>query len=515
MTSQVMTTEQLRAQRKPENVEANFNTYRGFQAMHHMAESLANSTIIPEAFRNTIMVKDRYDQQAKKWLFRPEANPNGVSNCIIALNMAQRLGADPMMIMQNLYLVDGRPSWSSQFIIAAINSSGRYSPLRFDITGGEEEVEIPYAVTEWVYNQATKKKEPVESNQTARVKNYKCVAWVVEKATGERLESTPITMEMAVKEGWYQKNGSKWQSMPEQMLRYRAASFFGRIYAPDLLMGLRTQEEEMESIIDITPEPAPQEAPQTLDSIKQNVVKEVVTDAPAEEKPAVNEKKSKEVKAHYLATFKCASAVKGIEHALKKALLDPELTDAHKKELELGAQKEITAIEKHLADSAMAKEQAENDGISVDELKRLQQEAEALVQQKKQPSSAEMKKEYAKALNLSKSLADVLDIEEQIENDNALTQTDFQYLQANIEQVRTKFETSQAPAVDPIKSGSVKNGLTLLISDAKNGEDIRQVAQQMNAAKPNLTNEHQQELLQAYAQKKKLIEDQFDMFQSN
>ena len=150
--------------------------------------------------------------------------------------------------------------------------------------------------------------------------------------------------------------------------------------------------------------------------------------------------------------------------------------------------------------------------LSVDELKRLQQEAEALVQQKKQPSSAEMKKEYAKALNTAKSLADILDIEEQIENDNALTQTDFQYLQANIEQVRTKFETSQAPAVDPIKSGSVKNGLTLLISDAKNGEDLRQVAQEMNAAKPNLTSEHQQELLQAYQQKKKLIEDQMDMF---
>lgn len=160
-------------------------------------------------------------------------------------------------------------------------------------------------------------------------------------------------------------------------------------------------------------------------------------------------------------------------------------------------------------------EDVQENNSSDDELKRLQQEAEALVQQKKQPSSAEMKKEYAKVLNTAKSLADVLDIEEQIENDNALTQADFQYLQANIEQVRAKFETSQAPAVDPIKSGSVKNGLTLLISDAKNGEDIRQVAQQMNAAKPNLTNEHQQELLQAYAQKKKLIEDQFDMFQSN
>lgn len=126
-----------------------------------------------------------------------------------------------------------------------------------------------------------------------------------------------------------------------------------------------------------------------------------------------------------------------------------------------------------------------------------------------------MKREYAKALNTAKSLADVLDIEEQIENDSALIQADFQYLQANIEQVRAKFEQQQAPAVDPIKSGSVKNGLTLLISDAKNGEDLRQVAQQMNAAKPNLTNEHQQELLQVYAQKKKLIEDQMDMFPGN
>lgn len=242
---------------------------------------------------------------------------------------------------------------------------------------------------------------------------------------------------------------------------------------------------------------------------------EQAAEPPVEEKPAVNEKKSKEVKAHYLATFKCASAVKGIEHALKKALLDPELTDAHKKELESAAQKEIKAIEKHLADSAASKEQAENSSISVDELKRLQQEAEALVQQKKQPSSADLKKEYAKALNGAKSLADVLDLEEQIENDSGLNQTDAQYLQANIEQVRGKFEASQAPAVDPLKSGSVKSGLILLISDAKNGEDLRQVAQQMNAAKPNLTSEHQQELLQAYQQKKKLIEDQMDMFPGN
>ena len=513
MTSQVMTTEQLRTSRQaahaaPKPVEVGLTSLEGFELAQRIAKMLAASSMVPEAYRDTLKVKDGKDQNGN-WIYRDEPNPNGVANCIIAVNMASRLNADPLMIMQNLFPIEGRPSWSSQFVIAAINTSGKYSPLRFDVED-RGEVEVTYTTKEWKWNPQQRKSLPEEKTHTVKLRNMVCKAWAIETGTGERLESAEISMEMAVKEGWYQKNGSKWQTMPEQMLRYRAASFFGRIYAPELLMGIKTYEEEMDAIIDVTPEPV-NTAPQTLDSIKQNVVKEVA----AEEKPAVNEKKSKEVKAHYLATFKCASAVKGIEHALKKALLDPELTDAHKKELESAAQKEIKAIEKHLADSAASKEQAENSGISVDELKRLQQEAEALVEQKKQPSSAEMKKEYAKALNTAKSLADVLDIEEQIENDNALTQADFQYLQANIEQVRGKFEASQAPAVDPLKSGSVKSGLILLISDAKNGEDLRQVAQQMNAAKSNLTSEHQQELLQAYQQKKKLIEDQMDMFPGN
>ena len=240
---------------------------------------------------------------------------------------------------------------------------------------------------------------------------------------------------------------------------------------------------------------------------------EQAVEPPAEEKPK-RVTKSKDAK-----------LIEKFTENLKNCTKDSEFADLrvqviNEDGLNIDQQEELMKLINAKAQECLIPEtkplNAAADGeLSVDELKRLQQEAEALVEQKKQPSSAEMKKEYAKALNTAKSLADILDIEEQIENDNALTQTDFQYLQANIEQVRAKFETSQAPAVDPIKSGSVKNGLALLISDAKNGEDIRQVAQQMNAAKPNLTNEHQQELLQAYAHKKKLIEDQFDMFQSN
>lgn len=233
---------------------------------------------------------------------------------------------------------------------------------------------------------------------------------------------------------------------------------------------------------------------------------EQAVEPPAEEKPK-RVTKSKDVK-----------LIEKFTESLKNCTKDSEFADLriqviNEDGLNIDQQEDLMRQINARAQEYLASENESTDNnLSVDELKRLQQEAEALVQQKKQPSSAEMKKEYAKALNTAKSLADVLDIEEQIENDNALTQTDFQYLQANIEQVRTKFETSQAPAVDPLKSGSVKSGLILLISDAKNGEDLRQVAQQMNAAKPSLTSEHQQELLQAYQQKKKLIEDQMDMF---
>jgi hypothetical protein len=48
---------------------------------------------------------------------------------------------------------------------------------------------------------------------------------------------------MAKAEGWYGKSGSKWQTMPELMLAYRASAFFTRIHAPQLLMGLQTREE--------------------------------------------------------------------------------------------------------------------------------------------------------------------------------------------------------------------------------------------------------------------------------
>ena len=195
--------------------------------MQRAAKLLSSSTLVPAAYR-------AHDEKKGD-------NPNALANCVVALNMANRVGADPLMVMQNLYIVEGRPSWSSQWIIAAINGCGRFSPLRFDLVDlGQKEVE--YETTKWV------NRERVTNRHKAMVRNLECVAWAIEKETGARIDSPKVSIEMAVKEGWYGKNGSKWQTMPEVMLRYRTASFFGKLYAPELLMGLQTAEEVVDVV---------------------------------------------------------------------------------------------------------------------------------------------------------------------------------------------------------------------------------------------------------------------------
>lgn len=143
----------------------------------------------------------------------PKDYQGNLPNCVIALNMAHRMGADPMMIMQNLVVIHGRPSWSAQFLIATFNKCGRFSSIRYDFFGTEGQ------------------------------DDWGCRAKATELSTGELLTGPLVTIALAKKEGWYQKGGSKWQTMPEQMLRYRAAAWFVRTIAPEIAMGLHTAEE--------------------------------------------------------------------------------------------------------------------------------------------------------------------------------------------------------------------------------------------------------------------------------
>lgn len=218
-------------------------TGSGFDQIQRVAKALSASTLVPVQYR-AFVEKKEFGK-----VVGHEPNGAGLPNCIVALNMSQRMGADPLMVMQNLYVIEGRPSWSSQFIIASINSCGRFSPLRFDLSEPGKEQEITYTATAW------KNKQKVEEQRKVKVRHQTCRAWVIEKETGDRLDGPLVSIQMAIDEGWLTKNGSKWLTMPEIMLRYRAASLLGRLYAPELLMGLQTREE-VEDYIDATPDGA-------------------------------------------------------------------------------------------------------------------------------------------------------------------------------------------------------------------------------------------------------------------
>lgn len=178
-------------------------------------------------------------------------SPSALANTVIALSIARRIGADELMVMQNLYVIQGRPSWSSSFIISALNSCGRFSPLQFEVKVLGKK--IVKGVT---------------------IDDMECRAVATDLASGARLEGPRVSIEMAVLEGWYGKNGSKWQTMPELMLRYRAASFFGRLYAPEILNGMYSREEveEMPELRDAGKTVVPEEIVKTAEDPQEHTI---------------------------------------------------------------------------------------------------------------------------------------------------------------------------------------------------------------------------------------------------
>ena len=168
-----------------------FGTSDNFTMATQMAKALASSTIVPKEYQGN------------------------VANGLIAIEIAQRLQTSPLMVMQNLNIIQGRPSWSAQFLIAMVNGSGKYDmELQFD------------------------------EKQDKDGKPYSCQCWT--EKNGRKVTGIKVDMSMAAAEGWLQKNGSKWKTMPQVMLRYRAASFFARMNCPELTLGYYTKDEAYE-----------------------------------------------------------------------------------------------------------------------------------------------------------------------------------------------------------------------------------------------------------------------------
>lgn len=452
-----------------------------FELSQRIAKMLASSTLVPEQYRAVIKVKAGKDQFGNM-TYRDEENPNGLSNCVIALNMANRMGADPLMIMQNLYLIEGRPSWSSQFIMASINSCGRFSALRFELEDlGEKEVE--YQETSWNNRQ----KQTI--TKKVKINNISCVAWAIERETGDRIESSKITMEMAVKEGWYGKNGSKWQTMPEQMLRYRAASFFGRVYAPELLMGLRSSEEEQDRIIDVTPQE------QAVKADYSQLKREILGVKSPAELDALEE-----------LVFDIP------EEAPRKELLKLVQAQAKKFQPAADVANDQNSTSNDVAEKTITEKKPEPEKEEAPPVETVQV---------KKPTSAEVKKDYLVRMNKAESVAELNQLHEQFIINDALTGPHLAYLKDAYTQYKAKFnkpaveEVKEAPAVNEIKSSQIIGGLKIQIGNAQNITELEAVAKSIRDNKPNLTPDHMNDVLNVYAARKQFLENQLSMFDTD
>lgn len=193
---------------------------QSFEHWQRIAVMLAKSELVPKAYQD-----------------KPQ-------NVMLAMEMAHRMGVGAVVVMQNLDIIDGRQSWKSTFVASMINVCGRYKQLRYKY---EDRGLIDVDYIEWGQrNPQTGKAERIK--RTAKIQNLACTAYAEELGTGEILFGETVTVEMAVKDGWYFRSNSKWATMTRQMLAYRSATFFARLYEPHLLNGMRTTDE----VFDIT-----------------------------------------------------------------------------------------------------------------------------------------------------------------------------------------------------------------------------------------------------------------------
>lgn len=165
-----------------------FGSIEGFEIGQRIAKVFASSSFVPDVYKGNI------------------------GNCMIGLNMAIRMNADPLMVLQNLVAVHGTPTFEAKFAIACFNATGKYSTLSYSEVGerGKD--------------------------------SWGMCAYAIELKTGAVKKGPVVTVQMAKDEGWYSRN-PKWKNVPELMLRYRAASWFIRTTDPGIMMGFQTKDE--------------------------------------------------------------------------------------------------------------------------------------------------------------------------------------------------------------------------------------------------------------------------------
>lgn len=201
----------------------------------------------PEAFQNIFNIGKMFAASS----LVPQAYQGKPMDCTIAVDMANRMNVNPMFVMQNLYIVKGKPSWSGQACMSMVKASPLFKDVHHVYTG-------------------EKGKD-----------SWGCYIQAIRKSDGELIKGPEVTIAMAKAEKWYSKpdkygnETSKWQTMPELMLAYRASAFFARIHIPNSLMGCSVEgevEDIAKATLPVAPDPftdkrIEQEASEVFDNV--------------------------------------------------------------------------------------------------------------------------------------------------------------------------------------------------------------------------------------------------------
>ncbi|MFM0432364.1 hypothetical protein PQQ75_25360 [Paraburkholderia aspalathi] len=240
--------------REEEDFKLNLFTSKGFALAQRIAMAYQEASAVPALFRRYVTKREKNGSGYREIEVE---NPSAFGNMLIAIETAQAIGMSITAVMQNANIIEGKLTWSGKFLIAAINASGLFTNLRFRVVN-KGTIKVKYK-EKGAWNDNKRGFDYVEHE--VEIENLECTAWAYAIVRGqpdmsEKIEGAPVSMKMAVEEGWYSKPGSKWQGeMKHLMLQYRAGSFFGNIHAPQITMGMGKTTEEQEDIIDVYPTP--------------------------------------------------------------------------------------------------------------------------------------------------------------------------------------------------------------------------------------------------------------------
>jgi hypothetical protein len=189
---------------KGNNMNNSLAIYENFAQTRDIANALASSDLVPPHFQK-----------------KP-------SNVLIALEFAHRNDIAPFAAMQSMFVIHGRVGMNASMAISLARKHNVWKSLTYKTTGSGASLSVT----------------------------------AIAKLHDDSEASATVTMQMANDAGW--SKNAIYKSIPEQMLKYRAATFLIRAHFPEVLFGMSTVEElnDVHAAKNVTPAKV---APLTID----------------------------------------------------------------------------------------------------------------------------------------------------------------------------------------------------------------------------------------------------------